>query len=311
MVMSRRSLAVLLLCCLSLSMAHAKEGSDNYPHGAETWSAGAVPGPGFYYLNYFNYYAGKLKNGSGDNVLVAGSTPSVHAVGEAPRFLFVPNFKLFGGTYAMHLIVPVVRQSVNLGGEKSITSIGDLSIIPIALTYHSKQVHQYVALEFDPPTGHFNANDSRVSVGTGYLTIMPIYAVSYLPPSGWELSAKFMYDFHLKNSDTNYKSGQEFHADYLAGKHIGPWGIAAAGYFVEQTTDDSLNGATVAESSGIYSTGRRGQVLGVGPSASFTTKSHITFIGQYTRETLVENRFGGDKLLVKVIIPVSSLFGRH
>jgi hypothetical protein len=295
------SLAVLLSC------AFAKEGSDNYPHGAENWMAGAVPGPGFYYLDYFMYYSGELRDGAGNKVNLGGTTPSVSAVAEAARFLYVPNFHMLGGTYAVHLIVPVVYQNVDLGGKKSATTLGDLSLIPFALSYHSKVVHQYVSLEFDAPTGHFNAADPRVSVGSGSWTVMPIYGISLLPHSGWDVSGKFMYDFHLKNPIDNYKSGQEFHFDYLTGKHIGHFGLAAAGYFVKQTTDDTLSGVIVSAAPGIYGAGRRGQVFSIGPSVIYTAKNHMMFIAQYMHETIAENRFSGDKVLLKVIIPVSAL----
>jgi hypothetical protein len=119
-----------------------------------------------------------------------------------------------------------------------------------------------------------------------------------------------MYDFHLKNATDNYKSGQEFHMDYLAGKHFGPVGLAASGYFVKQTTSDTVNGVTVPAAPGLYSTGRKGQVFGVGPSVMYTAKNHMMFVVQYTREVAVENRFGGDKVLFKVIVPVSGLLAK-
>ena len=304
----RHMLAVFVLCSLAITAAYAKEGSDSYPNGAENWQAGNVPGPGFYYLNYFVYYSGDLKNGSGDKVSLAGSTPSVTAEANAFRFLYVPNFKLLGGTYVVHLIVPVVHQNVNMGGEKSITGTGDFSIVPFAVSWHGKVIHQYAGLDIQAPTGHFNANDPRVSIGSGTWTETPIYGVSYLPSSGWELSGKFMYDFHQKNGSDNYKSGQDLHVDYLAGKHFGSLGLAAAGYVVKQFTDDTLNGATVAAVPGLYSTGRRGQVLSIGPSAMYVNKKHIIFAAQYMHETLTENRFGGDKFLVRLIVPTSSLW---
>lgn len=310
--MTKTKLVLVLFLSLTALLlgAYAKEGSDSYPHGAENWMAGAVPGPGFYYLNYFMYYSGELRNRSGNKVNLGGTTPSVSAVAEAARFLYVPNYRLLGGTYAIHLIVPVIHQNVDLGGKKSTTTLGDFSLIPFALTYHSKLVHQYVALEFDAPTGHFNAADPRVSVGSGAWTVMPIYAISILPRSGWDLSGKFMYDFHLKNAIDNYKSGQEFHVDYLAGKHFGPVGVAVAGYFVKQTTDDTVNGVTVPAVSGLYSAGRKGQVFSIGPSVMYTAKNHTMFVVQYMHETAVENRFGGDKVLFKIIVPVSGLVAK-
>lgn len=52
--------SAVALATLAIGSAHAKEGSDQYPNGAETWLAGALPPPGNYFLNYFGYYSGDL-----------------------------------------------------------------------------------------------------------------------------------------------------------------------------------------------------------------------------------------------------------
>ena len=44
----------LALAALTIGSAQAKDGGDQYPNGAETWLAGAVPPPGNYFLNYFD-----------------------------------------------------------------------------------------------------------------------------------------------------------------------------------------------------------------------------------------------------------------
>ena len=303
----KRILTLIVLCCLPAAVATAKEGADSYPNGAENWMLGNVPGPGTYHLNYLIYYSGELRDGSGDKVNLGGTTPSVSAVAEAARFLLVTNTKILGGNYAVHVIVPVIYQNVDMGGKKSASGIGDLSLVPFALTFHGKTVHQYVYFETDARTGHFNPTDPRVSIGSGAWSIIPAYGMSVLPHSGWDLSGKFHYDVHLKDPADDYRSGQEFHADYLAGRHFGPWGLAAAGYVVKQFTDDRSNGVSVPAVPGLYSAGRRGQAFSIGPSAMYMNKSHMIFIAQYMHEAFVENRFGGDKVLVRFIMPCSLL----
>ena len=51
----------------------------------KTGSTGALPPPGTYYLNYFGYYTGQLRDGSGNKVNLNGATPSVDAVFDALR----------------------------------------------------------------------------------------------------------------------------------------------------------------------------------------------------------------------------------
>jgi hypothetical protein len=299
---------LLGLMFLAIPATYAKEGGDQYPNGAENWFAGATPPPGFYYINYFGYYTGELKNGSGNKANVGGTTPNVDATFNAFRFLEMTKFKIFGATWGMHVIVPVVYQSMNFLGTRSETSVADITIDPFVLGWHHPQWHAVAAIDINLPTGHYNGSDPRVSVGANYYSFEPLFAFSYMPKSGWEASAKLMYNIKTTNQATNYHSGPEFHADYLAGKHFGSWMFGATGYVLKQVTDDTVNGSVVTASPGVYDTGRRGQVFAVGPSIGYTNKSHMTFMVQWQHETLVENRFGGDKFWFKMIIPASSLY---
>jgi hypothetical protein len=65
-----------------------------------------------------------------------------------------------------------------------------------------------------------------------------VYAVTWLPKGNWEVTGKFMYNMKQKNGDTNVKSGDEFHMDYLVGKKFGDWGVGLAGYYLKQMTND-------------------------------------------------------------------------
>jgi hypothetical protein len=302
----------LLTCAAVLGLlvpsARAKEGGDQYPNGAENWFAGSTPAPGFYYINYFGYYACQLKNSSGSNVMLNGGTPLAEATFDAFRFVDMTNIKILGADYGVHVIVPLVDQSIDLGGRNGVTSVGDTIINPFILGWHLHDWHVLTGVDIYLPTGSYNKNDPRVSVGANYYAFDPLFAFSYMPKSGWEASAKIMYNMKTTNDATNYHSGQEFHMDYQAGKHFGHWMFGATGYFLEQTTDDNINGQIVAASEGFWSAGRRGQVLAIGPSAGYTNKRNMTFMVDWQHESLVRNRFGGDKIWVKMVIPFASIF---
>ena len=92
--------------------------------------------------------------------------------------------------------------------------------------------------------------------------------------------------------------------DYLVGKRFGPWGVGVSGYYLKQTTDDKLDGRTISSALGPWSDGRKGQVFAIGPTVSYTTKNGVHFTGQWNRETNVENRFEGDKVMLKLIMPL-------
>lgn len=88
--------------------------------------------------------------------------------------------------------------------------------------------------------------------------------------------------------------------DYLLGKHIGQWGVGVSGYYLKQTTNDKVDGSTLAGSPA-WSRGRKGQVFSYGPTLSYTTQSGVMISGQWNHESKVRNRFGGDKLMLKLV----------
>ena len=301
-------LALLIILGLAVRPAWAKEGGDQYPNGAENWFAGSAPPPGTYYVNYFGYYAGKLKDGTGRGAVVVGMTPSVNAVFDAFRFVQMTRLKILGANYGVHVIVPVVHQSVDLGGTAGISNVGDIFINPMILGWHGRRWHAVASMDILVPTGYYNSDDARVSIGANYFGFDPLLAVSYLPKSGWEASAKIMYNLKTTNHATNYHSGQDFHSDYAFGKHIGAWMIGGTGYALKQTTDDTQYGQVVPPTLGAWDRGRKGQVVAIGPSLGYSNKHGMTFMAQWQHETLVRNRFGGDKMWFKMILPIDGLW---
>ncbi len=289
--MKLSKIALLVAACgLAVGNVQAKEGGDQYPNGAENWFAGAVPPPGNYFINYFGNYSAHPYAGSNKVDAV-----KVNAWFDAMRFLQVTNQKVAGADWAWHVIVPLVKLSVETpGGKFKKSGLGDITINPMILAWHSPEIHQAVGLDINLPTGRYDKNDVA-NLGTNYYSVEPIYAISYLGQNGWEVSGKFMYNIKTKNKDTDYKSGDEFHFDYLVGKNFGPWGVGLSGYYVKQTTADKLNGREI---------GNKGEVFSIGPSVKYSTKGGVTLVGQWQRETNVENRTGGDKVWLKLILPL-------
>ena len=308
--MSKRHMKSLLSCValslLASNIAFAKEGGDQYPNGVETWMAGAVPPAGNYFINYTGHYGGKLRDGSGKKVKGA----KVGAWFTAQRYIRMTENKIFGADYGWHVIVPAVHQDLRLGGgTKTRNALGDITINPLILAWHRENLHWVLALDINLPTGAYDSKDARRSIGGNYWSIEPLLGVTWLNDDGWEASAKFMYNIKTKNKDfretptskkQDYKSGQEFHMDYLLGKHFGQWGVGVSGYYLKQTTDDKIDGNTIA-SSPAWSKGRKGQVFSYGPTVSYTTKSGLMISGQWNHETNVRNRFGGDKVVMKLV----------
>lgn len=292
---TKKILSLALPVLLVGSSAMAKEGPDQYPNGAENFLAGALPPPGNYFINYLGYYQGDYRDNSGDKV----SGLKVNATFNALRYVFVSNYKLFGGDWGMHAIVPFVYQNMDTPfptiGNGSVFGLGDITIDPIIIGWHfPPDWHITVGLDINLPTGKYSSTDPTDSIGANYYSFEPIFAFTYLNQGGFEVSAKLMYNIKTENNDTNYQSGDEFHMDYLIGQHFGPWAVGLGGYYLKQIEDDKQNGQTVDPD------GNRGQVFAFGPAVKYDYKG-MSFIGTWDHETDVKNRFQGNKFYFKFI----------
>lgn len=292
---TKKILSLALPVLLVGSSAMAKEGPDQYPNGAENFLAGALPPPGNYFINYLGYYQGDYRDNNGDKV----SGLKVNATFNALRYVFVSNYKLFGGDWGMHAIVPFIYQNMDTPfpaiGNGSVFGLGDITIDPIIIGWHfPPDWHITVGLDINLPTGKYSSTDPTDSIGANYYSFEPIFAFTYLNQGGFEVSAKLMYNIKTENNDTNYQSGDEFHMDYLIGQHFGPWAVGLGGYYLKQTEDDKQNGQTVGPD------GNRGQVFAFGPAVKYDYKG-MSFIGTWDHETDVKNRFQGNKFYFKFI----------
>ncbi|MEN9985633.1 MAG: hypothetical protein RI925_1135 [Pseudomonadota bacterium] len=286
---------LLSISCLAMGgLAQAKEGGDQSANGAGSYLAGALPPAGTYLLNYFGHYGGKLQDANGDTLRIGGKEAKVNATFDAMRWVHVTDSKLFGADYGFQLIVPLVHQKVDVfGSSASRSGLGDITATPIILGWHlSKNLHLVGALDIFLPTGAWDKAHPGRQIGANYTSVEPVLAVTYLADNGIEASAKLMYNIKVKNSDTDYRSGQEFHMDYLLAYRSGPWAYGISGYYLKQTTDDRLNGQKI---------GNRGQVLAFGPSLQYTSKAGDQFILKWDHETQVKNRFAGDKVWLNYV----------
>ncbi|KAB2926906.1 MAG: phenol degradation protein meta [Candidatus Contendobacter sp.] len=291
----RKLLLLVALATLASPMALAKEGPDQYPNGAENFLAGALPPPGNYFINYLGYYDGEYRDNNGDKV----PGLQVNAVFDALRYIYVSNHQILGGSWGMHAIVPFVHQSLDTPfptiGNGDTFGLGDIIIGPLIIGWHfPPEWHVTVGLDISLPTGKYDQNDPTNSIGANYYSFEPIFAFTYLSQGGFEVSAKLMYNIKTRNDDTDYESGDEFHMDYLIGQHFGPWAVGLGGYYLKQTTDDTLNGQKVGPD------GNRGQVLALGPAVKYDYQG-MSFVGAWDYETDVENRFRGNKFFFKFV----------
>ena len=296
-------LLLLLLSVFSLSVltsanVYATEGGGNaYPLGAEDFMSGAVPPPGYYFINYFLYYsADELNNKDGDNV---DNDFDLDVVANTFRFIYITKQKIFGGFWGVHMFVPIVYQDVSLfGTSDDKAGLGDIIVDPFILSWHFKNWHLATGVDIYMPTGSYDKKD-LANIGRNYWTFEPIFAFTYLSDGGFEVSSKFMYDINTENNDKDYKSGQEFHFDYAVGYKVSNWNLGVAGYYYKQITNDEINGEKVPSVAPLgFDEGFKGQTFAVGPAVKYNYKN-MSFTLKYLWETAVEHRPEGSDLWFK------------
>jgi len=230
-------------------------GGQHYPNGVEDFMVGALPPPGTYLVNYMLLVQkNSLKDNSGNN-LPADFNASVFA--EVPRLIYVSPYTLFGASLAAHVFVPFYSADVTassaaippLNFDANDKGIGDIIFSPLILGWHfGPELHAVFALDMWAPTGNYDkSNPATQILSKNHWTFEPVLAVSYLK-EGFDASAKLMYDFNTRNSDTNTDPGQEFHFDWALGYSLknGLTG-GVVGYNYWQTTDDEVNGRKVSD----------------------------------------------------------------
>ena len=232
-------------------------GGQHYPNGAEDFAVGALPPPGTYLVNYMILaQKNSLRDNSG-NGLPADFNASVFA--EVPRLIYVSPYSLFGASLAAHVFVPFYSADVTasstaippLNFDKNDKGVGDIIFSPLVFGWHfSPELHAVFALDMWAPTGNYDKNNPATQIlSKNHWTFEPVLAVSYLK-EGFDVSAKLMYDFNTRNSDTATDPGQEFHLDWAVGYGLKN-GLSGGvvGYNYWQTTDDEVNGVTVKDAS--------------------------------------------------------------
>lgn len=288
------SLLCGLLAGVALPALATEGGGSTYPNGAENYLSGAMPPPGLYSQFFVGHYeADTLRGNDGSKVPV---DLRIRANSIAPRLIWVTEQQVLGASLAFHALVPLVDLKVSINGHsQSKQGLGDVIFGP-ALGYHlSEKMHAIVALDLLAPTGRYERHD-QTNIGRNYWGIEPVLALSYIDPAGWNLDAKIMYDFNLKNDDTDYRSGQELHVDYALGWGLGNgWVVGVGGYVYRQTTDDRQYGERIDDN--------KGRVFAVGPSVKYTNPNGWFLTAKWEQETQVRNRAEGQAYWMKLTVP--------
>lgn len=289
------TLATAIMLSTLGGAAHATEGGGGvYPNGNESYLAGALPPPGTYFLTYASHYeASTLRDNSGNKI---PPNFNVRADALALRAVHVTQQQILGGQLLFHAIAPLVNLKVQVGAaNNSTTGLADI-VFGTGLGYHaSDKLHYVWAVDVTAPTGSYDSN-KLANLSRNYWNIEPVFALTYVQPMGFNGDVKIMYDFNGVNNATNYRSGQELHADFAAGWALGNgWTVGVGGYIYQQTTDDRQNGAAVSNN--------KGRAYAFGPSVKYDSGKGWFLTAKFEQEFGVVNRAEGSSFKIKALLP--------
>ena len=239
-----------LAAVLVSAQASAEENwTPHLPGVTEGLAAGALPPPGFYFLNTtmlapFSLYD---KNGNGNGV-------KADIFVDVPMVLWNPGIKVLGADYAVGLAQPITHVSTSGGGmDESSWGLFETILMPAKLAWQlPSDFHIAAGLAVYVPDG--TAQKTVISYRDGdykgvpnsinYWALEPSLGISLLH-DGWNVSANINYDINFKNQDSGYTSGNALVVDYTLTKTIGAWTVGVGGYSVNQLEDDESDVATI------------------------------------------------------------------
>jgi hypothetical protein len=214
----------------------------HYPAGAEGLKGASLPPPGVYFRDYnFFYFSDDFKDGPPDF--------DIFAYINAPRLIWMTEFKILGANYGMDVIVPFGYMDWRfMGSEDTHFGLGDIQVEPLLLAWHFQRFDLAFGYAFWAPTGDFDttAFPPRPDlIAKGFWSHMLTFGGTWYPDGQktWSVSLLNRYEFCHEQETTHIKPGQVYTLEWGVGKSLSKTVEAGViGYYQQQTTHDS--GAT-------------------------------------------------------------------
>lgn len=286
----------LLMCCWVIQphTVYATEGAFSYyfPGAATTFATGVAPEPGFMFVNEMVFYSG--------NAQKAVLRGKVNLDLKAKAFYnYVGGFYTYkkpvlGGKLQIGGIVPIGYTDLHakvssISASDSNTNIGD-SVVSAALYYGKGKVRYKLTESVFIPTGAYSTGNLS-NTGRNYWAFDTSLAITWLNlKKGTEVTITPGIMLNTNNTETDYKSGSEFHVDLAMNKYFTKnFAAGIHSYYYSQVSDDRGSGAKLG--------GFRGESLGLGPAILWTPpagKGKVSVIAKWLHDVHQSNRLHGD-----------------
>jgi len=289
----------------SLAVPAAEGGSSLYVPGTAGDVAMAVPGkPGWTVSDLVFVQTGNVNRAVLQGAVNANLELDVvlNFVGVGYTF----EHKVLGATYNVGAVVPFgnVKLAASLAGprgrsvsaEADSFNIADSAITPLLMQWSFGNMHLELGEAIVIPTGDYDLGDA-VNLGRNYWAFDTTGSFTYLnPEAGRELSAQAGIMVNLKNEDTDYKTGKEFHLDFAMNQFLAKsFAIGLRGYYYKQVSGDSGSGAVL----GAF----KGESFGIGPGFFWQpgfAQGKMSIVGKWMHDLTATNRLESDYVSIGV-----------
>jgi hypothetical protein len=286
------SLAIAAIVIVAgLRRANADEGGVSFWLPGQFASLAAVPAqPGWSFADvlYFTNVSAGGNVAASRQITIGRLSPTVNVDFNATLHARIPvdfvsaNYvfasSVLGGQLSIAMIGAFGRPSESIDGVLT-TSVGGLTatrtgrisderfaigdLYPLATLRWNHGVHNFMIYGMgDIPVGTYDPS-RLANLGIGHGAADGGFGYTYMnPETGHEFSAVTGVTYNLKNDQTGYQNGIDWHLDWGASKFLTKQVfVGAAGYFYQQLTPDSGQSPILGDF--------KSRVIGIGPQLGF------------------------------------------
>lgn len=299
--MRKIALASAFLVCASSATQATEYAFSTYSLGGSAFAAGLTPPPGIYVSNVVGYYAGSIGGAVAFGNVTLNAGAKVTGFTNASNLLYVSEHKLFGGLVGFGVTVPAGHVGLDatvgvgpLSAARSVDGWGLGDTTPrVQIGWQDGALSHLFYVQAVLPTGRWEPGFAPI-IGLNRPGFDTGWSMTWIDKkSRLQANATFGFTFNFENTDTKYKSGDEFHFEWALGMDMGSGLVLGlVGYDYRQITGDSGSGAVLGPF--------KGSVDAIGPGLSYTTlvdKRPLILNLRHYREFNAENRFEGNSTI--------------
>jgi hypothetical protein len=268
--MIRRTVTCLLAALLALASPLIAHASTEEPAGIDLGGSSFMDGfgrtsQGFVYQQYLlaQHYDSIAGPNGREPPIFRGT--DLKALVSLNQLIYVSPYHLLGAAVGAEALLPIVHLDAGFAPDSPVKltadrgpALGDLTwgvfLQMPPVTWDGQPVFAE-RFDFDviSPTGRYDRADD-INPGSGFWSLNPYWAMTFLPTSSTELSIRLNYLHNFKNSAPAgaappFRAGDAAWANFTASYKVLPdLNLGVNGYYFRQFQNDTASGRTVPHS---------------------------------------------------------------